>query len=115
MTLWIGDNCLDQAAEAGMTKVWGLVLNPMTANAERGNLKAASLTREELVGWVRGELADEPYNDGNWRKVFKANSPLEWYNLPIGHGIEALDGPSNDTWGHGVIKLELLPEWQRVE
>lgn len=114
MSIWHGENCLDNVPE-GVKELYGVVLNPMPANAERGNLMAVAIERSELVDWVRGELAAEPYKDGPWHKVFRKGSPLEWMNLPVGKDIEALNGPADEDWGHGVIKLELVPQWVRTQ
>ena len=110
--IWIGENCLDQVSD-GVHELWGLVLNPMPANAERGNLKAVATTREETVEFIKAEKV-EPYQDGQWGKVFKKDGPLEWCNLPMAWNGE-IDGPVDDHWGHGIIKLELVPTWQRTE
>ncbi len=61
-------------------KVWKLILNPMTSNCEVANIVALSPNKEELIKWVKDQLAPEPYLDERWSKVFKKGSPLEWYN-----------------------------------
>lgn len=108
MALWIGRDCLNNVPD-GVTELWGIVLNPMTANAELGILEAVSDSRDELISWVRSQVAPEPYRDGQWLRTY-INGPLWWCNPP-----HTLDGPADEYWGHGVIKLSLVPQWVRTE
>lgn len=64
--------------------MWFLYLNRMTEGAEHRCLVAyaGSKRKAELEAWVAGELAPEPYYDGQWHKVFRKGSRLEWYNPP---------------------------------
>src|SRR5208282_1970651 len=72
--------------------MWVLQLNPMTANAERVVPVACAETREQLQAFMN-EQAVEPYQDGQWGKVFRQGSMLEWYNPPCG-GQAFIDIPA---------------------
>lgn len=61
--------------------MFALVLNPMTANAERSNYVARADTKEALERFVESERV-EPYMDGPWGKCFRKGGPLEWFNGP---------------------------------
>lgn len=60
-------------------KVYKLLLNPMPANFEKVNMVAIAYDIEKLKKWYEN-LKVEPYQDGNWHKVFKKGSKLEWNN-----------------------------------
>lgn len=73
---------------------YGLVLNDMrSSNIENIECVKVSNNRQELVDWYKEQLADTPYRDENWDKVFKKGSQLEWYNPT--NNIEV----DNDYWG----------------
>ena len=86
-------------------KVYLLVMQPMTGNAENTSLEAASFEKQKLIDW-HNEQKVELYNDEGpdnfgdgskcYRKQFRKGGPLEWMN-PI-------DTPyfSPGTWGHGI-------------
>lgn len=61
---------------------YALLLNDMrSSNIENLRTVATAPTREELIAFHDGELAAEPWTDGDrWRKSFKAGSELEWCN-----------------------------------
>ncbi len=59
-----------------------LYLNPMIANYESNAPLACAESIERLQEYLQSQLADTPYYDGQWLKVFKKDSPLEWYNGP---------------------------------
>lgn len=92
-------------------KIYKLVLNPMRANTEKGNLMALAYNKQSLIDYMKQELADKPYTDKgspsfecqgdshNWHKTFKKGSKLEWYNPP--RNIDDCNG-ENDSFGHGI-------------
>jgi hypothetical protein len=73
---------------------YGLLLNDMRQpNIENIAIVKISDNRQELIDWYTAQLAEKPYQDGRWGKVFKPGSDLEWYN-PV-HDL----GRNNDYWG----------------
>lgn len=62
--------------------MYTLTLNPMMSNAEKEVPVARGETEEGLIEFVKRELADEPYKDGQYFKVFKKGSRLENFNPP---------------------------------
>ena len=77
-------------------KVYCLVMNPMTDRAESGRIAALSFEKDRLISFYEGEIT-ESYNDDRFRKVFKKNGPLEWFN-PV-WSFEGLD-----SFGHGLME-----------
>lgn len=57
-----------------------LVMNPMTANAERGVMFGPWVSKEAAKAFVKGECAPEHWMDGSFSKTFKEGSVLEWMN-----------------------------------
>ena len=62
-----------------------LILNDMRyPKIEMKSLVAISTSYEKLVDWYNSQKADDVWVDTideyNWRKAFKKDSPLEWYN-----------------------------------
>lgn len=62
--------------------MWILRLNPMVSNAETVVPIVRAETREELEAFIVAETV-EPYQDGQWHKVFRKDGPLEWCNPPM--------------------------------
>ena len=65
--------------------IYRLILNDMRyPKIEMKSLVAISTSYEKLVDWYNSQKADDVWVDTideyNWRKVFKKDSPLEWYN-----------------------------------
>lgn len=85
-------------------RVYKLILNPMTANAEAGEIVAISTDYQKLVDWYESQKAPEMWRDGRWNKTFAEGSPLEWYNPD---NIE-LNAPS--CFGQGI-----RDEWVKEE
>ena len=77
--------------------VYKLILNPMTDRAESRSLVAVSTDYEKLVQWYSSQKATEPYRDGQWYKVFKQGSPLEWFNP-----VFSLELNNLALFGHGI-------------
>jgi hypothetical protein len=78
---------------------YALLLNDMReANIENIAIVKISDDRQSLVDWYTAQLADKPYQDGRWGKVFKPASDLEWYNPR--HNLAL----TNDYWG-GIWKV----------
>lgn len=84
-------------------KIYYLVLNPMTDRAEACMIAAFSDDKERLMQWYNS-LKVEGYNDGRYGKIFKKDSPLEWFNP-----MDNEDGTLG-FFGHG-----LQSEWVDVE
>lgn len=61
--------------------MWVLMLNDMRSpKVEYRDPVACSRDPEELVDYVHSQLAESPWRDGKWGKVFRQHSPLEWFN-----------------------------------
>lgn len=76
---------------------YALLLNDMRwPNIENIAVVKTAETPEELAAWYEGQLAEEPYRDGQWGKSFKPGSELEWYNPP--HDIRTLNGYWGGIW-----------------
>lgn len=100
-----------QTRETKQIRVYKLVLNNMTCNAEQGSIVAISTSHEKLVDWYHSQIAPKPWKDGQWRKTFAKGSPLEWYNpchslqlhdtYPFGHGV-------SDEWVRECVYLDIL-------
>ncbi len=54
-------------------------MNPVTDRAESGRITMMSFDKDRLIGKYNEEFT-EPYDDDRFRKVFKKNGPLEWFN-----------------------------------
>jgi hypothetical protein len=76
------------------TKIYYLVMNPVTDRAESGRIAMMSYDRDKLIAAYQSEYV-ESYQDDRFRKVFRQGGPLEWYN-PI-WGMDQVDG-----FGHGL-------------
>lgn len=66
-------------------KLYTLVLNQMLdPKIEMGRIAAFSTEYDKLIEWYNAQKADEPYSDKYcdrmYYKVFKKDSPLEWFN-----------------------------------
>jgi hypothetical protein len=85
---------------------YALILNPMRGRTEEQRVLAVSDSREELKAFWLGELAPEPYLDGQWSRVYRSG-PLEWFNPPW-----AMEGDV-DSSGNGIIELR-RDAWRRV-
>mgnify|MGYP003331262818 CR=1 FL=1 len=60
-----------------------LKLNDMrSAHVEEMSNVCIAETKEQLVNYLNTEFVDH-YIDSGYRKTFKKNGPLEWYNPPI--------------------------------
>lgn len=91
-------------------RIFKLILNPMTANAEVRSIVAASTSYDKLVQFYNSNLAEESYRDERWYKVFKKNSPLEWYNA-----VASLDLNTSNIFGHGICDEWISEEtWYNV-
>lgn len=98
-------------------KIYTLVLNDMrSAKIENLTLTPYIATEMEVLEeWVESQMSDGKWQDGNWSKVFKKGSELEWFNRP-----SDLDGLNNE-FGEGIRwewveqeQLEILLEDKRV-
>ena len=60
-----------------------VLMNDMRASQiEIINPRFRAETREQANTYLETQLADEPYRDTTWHKVYKRGSPLEWMNAP---------------------------------
>lgn len=75
---------------------YALVLNDMRSpNIENIAVvpnSPISPNRKDIEDFYKNNLADNPWRDGNFGKIFKKDSPLEWFN---GGNIEI----DNDYFG----------------
>jgi hypothetical protein len=69
-------------------------MNPVTDRAESGRIAMMSTSRQDLITAYENQQV-VPYDDGNFRKVFKQGGPLEWFNP-----VWTFEGV--DTFGHGL-------------
>jgi hypothetical protein len=76
------------------TKIYSLIMNPVTANAEAGRITAIAFEKEKLVAWYESQKHTEKWKDGGFYKTFKPGSHLEWFN-PL-YTFEP------DDFGHGI-------------
>jgi hypothetical protein len=73
---------------------YALLLNDMRwPNIENIAIVKLSDSRDDLIEWYKAQLADKPWRDGQWGKIHKAGSELEWYNSAGGLAL------NNDYWG----------------
>jgi len=80
--------------------MYALLLNDMRQpNIENLEVVTVADGKEILIAIYKGQLADKPYTDGKWGKVFKQGGPFEWYN-PINDL-----GKLNDFWG-GIWEVD---------
>ena len=87
------------------TKVYLLVLNPMTDRAESGRIAAVSFDKQRLIDFYEAEKAEERYKDGRFQKTFKKLSPLEWYNP-----LKNIHSEDPEHFGQGLFE-----EWIQEE
>ena len=84
-------------------KIYCLILNDMrSSNIENKRYIACSFEKEILEKLLESEKADSPYRDGNWYKIYKKDSVLEWCN------------EASEFWGQGIkeewIEYDFNPE-----
>ena len=61
-----------------------LHMNDMrAANIEAINPVILGETKAEIIAYLEDEKAPAVWEDGKWRKTYKKDSPLEWYNEPF--------------------------------
>ncbi len=61
-------------------KVYALNLAEMHGGVDKSQGVAVFDSLEGLKNYYNSQLAEAPYTDETWHKVFKKGSPLEWYN-----------------------------------
>jgi len=70
--------------------MWILRLNDMRSpKAEMYEVVAKSEDNNKLEQWLQCEKV-EPYQEDNWRKVFRKGGPLEWYNWPESYSVQGI-------------------------
>jgi hypothetical protein len=77
------------------TKIYYLVMNPVTGRAEEQIVAFVSLSKESLIEAYNNERV-EPYDDERFRKSFRKGGPLEWMNRLYPFDVEG------STFGHGI-------------
>jgi len=78
-------------------------MNKMTfPKIEMTELVVLATDRQVLKDYVEEQKAPEHWRDGQWGKMFKKGSPLEWYNAP--HSLDEMS-----IWNDGVNE-----EWVRL-
>jgi len=87
--------------------IYKLIMNPMTGRTEDSDLIAWSTERESLINWYSNQLESKQYLDGGWRKTFKKESTLEWYNplYDLLYNLEEIN-----SYGQGIQE-----EWVNEE
>ena len=67
------------------------------------DMRSSKIEHKEFIGWAEtaeplerllAEEKVEEYEDGQWRKSFRKDGPLEWYNTPFesyGQGVKEMD------------------------
>ena len=75
-------------------KLYCLIMNPVTDRAESGRIAVTSFDKNRLIEFYQSEMVDS-YKDDYYRKVFRKDGPLEWYN-PL-YNLDGVDG-----FGHGL-------------
>lgn len=83
--------------------IYKLIMNPMTGRTEDSEIVAWSTERDSLINWYSNQLESKQYLDSNWRKTFKKESTLEWYNLL--YNLEEIN-----SYGQGIQE-----EWVNEE
>ncbi len=61
-------------------KIYVLELAEMHGGVDKAVPVVAFDDYQKLKDYYNSQLAPEPYNDGEWYKVFKKGSLFEWYN-----------------------------------
>lgn len=82
-------------------KLYKLVMNPITANAETGCIVAISTEIENLERFLKEQEGPFPFRDSSGYQHFFKEGPLYWYNPLM---------MSARCWGHGIQS-----EWVYVE
>ena len=96
---------MKETREITQTKVYILVLNPMTDKAEAARVIAVAFEKEKLIQFYRDETAPEPWQDGRFNKTFKKGSVLEWFNP-----VPDINSMEPDFFGQGVYEDWLIEE-----
>lgn len=84
-------------------KIYKLLLNLMRDRLENQTLLAVATDKQKLIDWYNSQFATEPYTDStsepgrNYRKAFKPESKLNWFN-------PCIDINTCDPWGHGIAE-----------
>lgn len=86
-----------ETREIVQVRVYLLILNSIYDRAESGDICAISTDYDALVLWYYEQLADEPYRDGRYYKVFRPDSYLVAYNR-----VDSLELNDLNPWGQGI-------------
>lgn len=90
--------------------MWLLQLNPVTDRFERLDLVARADSKEALDEFLKAQTV-ETYMDGQFRKNFKKDGPLEWYNPPdrdycfFEESLAAVIQRVTENWNNGIMVL----------
>lgn len=86
-------------------KIYMLFLNDMrSARIQNRSFVAIAFDKQKLSDWYDEQKAAEIYEDGQWRKTFKKDSYLEWFNPPFGNWQDY-------SYGHGVNEQWVSLDW----
>lgn len=82
--------------------------NMMSPKIEITEMVVVATDLDALKKYVEDQKAPEHWRDGQWSKVFKKDSPLEWYNAP-----GSLDemSPFNDGVNREWVRLHVMQEF----
>ena len=84
--------------------MWILRLNDMrTPKIEIMQTVVRAETKEEIQSFLESETV-ESYKDDNWRKSFRKNGPLEWFNPPTGYEGGIVDVGTEESWVKDAIE-----------
>ena len=108
------NNSIMETRQITQVKIYKLVLNPMRDKTEKSTLAAIAYDKSRLLQWYEEQRATEAFVEAgtgsfechgythNWRKTFKKDSPLEWFN--------PMDSEQPNYFGHGIQE-----EWTTEE
>ena len=78
--------------------MWILQLNDIRESPDIVKPIVRAETKEDLKEFVKGEMVD-PYQDGEYGKMFKRGSILEWFNPPVSQVSQAyVNVQDEETW-----------------
>ena len=93
-----------------------------SSNIENTQPVAVSDDKQRLIDYIKDQLHGiKPdgefgsWKDGQWGKVFKAGSPLEWFNIPFGIPRNTnewtLEAFNPDSMGQGIMEVDEKAEY----
>lgn len=93
-----------------------------STNIEITQPVAVSDDKQRLIDYIKDQLHGikpdgeiDGWKDGKWGKVFKAGSPLEWFNMPWGIPRNTnewtLDAFNLDSMRQGIMEVDEKAEY----